>query len=110
MSAPESAALSEAKFEFDTQVRRLLDRLSGININRLPDIAAEVRDTCLALLAISARLGDPAPVPLPTLRPTALGDQVAVLAADLRAAALRVEDAGALAQATEILTALRRSV
>ena len=110
MSPPESAAISEATFEFDTHVRRILDRLNGISINRLPDIAAEVRQACLALLAISARLGDPAPVPLPTLRPTACGDQVAVLAADLRAAALSRGDHRALAEASDVLVHLRRAL
>lgn len=96
--------------QFDTEVQRVVDRLRGMPVNRLPNAAAAVRACCTELLAISARIGDPAPGPLPHLQPSALGDQVAVLAADLRAAARQRTDPHALDAGTNALSGLRRAL
>lgn len=96
--------------DFDTELRRVVDRLRSMPMSRLPGVEQTVRQACLELLDVSSSLGDPAPALLPSLRPTAAGDQVAVLGADVRDAALRRSDAAALAAATTILTGLRRAL
>jgi len=95
---------------FDTEVRRVVDRLRSMPLSRLPGAEQPARQACLALLDVSRSLGDPAPSALPVLRPTAAGDQLAVLAADVRAAALRRADPSALATATSILIGLRQAL
>jgi len=105
-----TAEVSTQVQRFDTEVQRVVDRLRGMPINRLPNAAEAVRACCTELLAISARIGDRAPVPLPHLQPGALGDQVAVLAADLRAAARQRADRHALDAGTNALSGLRRAL
>lgn len=96
--------------DFDTELRRVVDRLRSMPMPRLEGVQEPARQACLDLLEVSRSLGDPAPASLPTLRPTAVGEQVAVLGNDVRAAAMRSADADALASATAILTRLRRAL
>lgn len=98
---------------FDTEVHRVCDRLAHLPIARLDAVADTVRHACAGLLACTAELGDPAPIPLPGLRPDALADQVTVLCADLRTAAQRAATQttpAALETATALLFELRRSI
>jgi hypothetical protein len=101
--------LPSATADFDLELRRVVDRLRGMPMNRLPAVRDAVWEACNTLLEITARLGDPAPVELPDLRPTALGDQLAVIATDLRSAALHQHDVSALAEAADLLTQVRRA-
>ena len=95
---------------FDTELRRLVDRLRSMRVDALDAAAEAVHHASTELLRLSAALGDPAPIPLPHLRPTALGDQLAVIGSDLRAVAVRRGDSTALATATEVLIGLRRTL
>lgn len=95
---------------FDAELRRVVDRLRYLPAARVPDAIDPSERAGTELLAISARLGDPAPMALPKVRPTALGDQLAVLGADVRRAAAAADDAAALQEATTVLVRLRRSL
>ena len=90
--------LPSATADFDLELRRVVDRLRGMPMNRLPAVRDAVWESCNTLLEITARLGDPA-----------LGDQLAVIATDLRSAALHQHDVSALAEAADLLTQVRRA-
>lgn len=109
----DTAPFDTAPFDttsFDTELRRLVDRLRAMRVQALDAATEAVHQASSELLRLSAALGDPAPMPLPFLRPTALGDQLAVIGSDLRAVAVRRRDSTALATATEVLIDLRRTL
>lgn len=95
---------------FDAELRRLVDRLRAMRVEALIAAADTVREALGGLLRLSADLGDEAPSPLVHLRPTALGDQLAVIGSDLRTMAVRRNDCATLEAATEVLITLRRDI
>lgn len=100
----------EALEEFDRELGRVVDRLRSMPITRIGAAVEPSRTTALALLELSAALGDPAPGPLPRVEPIALGDQMAVLGHDLRHVALERDDGRPIAEATGVLVRLRRQL
>lgn len=102
--------LADPIWDFDAELRRLVDRLRAMSVQQLGKASAAVHRACAELLGLSAALGDAAPTPLPRLRPNALGDQLAVIGSDLRSAAIGAADDSALSSATHVLVELRRSL
>lgn len=108
--SPALSAPTDPLWDFDAELRRLVDRLRAMPVQQLGQASTAVHRACAELLRLSAALGDAAPTPLPHLRPNALGDQLAVIGSDLRSAAIGAADSGALASATQALVELRRSL
>ncbi|MDP2014003.1 MAG: hypothetical protein Q8L05_07240, partial [Actinomycetota bacterium] len=69
---------------YDTELRRVVDRLRSMPINRLEASQSIVEMLAKELLDCSRTLGSPAPATVPTLNTWAYGDVIMVLGTDLR--------------------------
>lgn len=86
--------------DFETELRRVVDRLRGMPLNRIGPAADAAFATCQHLLIIT---GDDRE--LPRLANHAAGDQLAVIAGECR-----TMNEAAVAEATAALVALRRAL
>ncbi len=93
--------------EFDAELNRVVTRLRSLPIDKLGDVQGTALALTEALLACSATLGDAAPVALPAIEPRTYADVIAVLAQDVRNAAI---DETHLVPATSALTDARRAL
>ena len=93
--------------EFEREVNRVVDRLRGMTIARLPASADLAYEASQELLSMTIACGSSVPGELPRIGDHAAGDQLAVIAHDFLA--LQPSD-DAVTAATELLTALRRSL
>ncbi len=89
--------------DFDIELRRVVDRLRSMPVRHLPAAASLAYGACGELLALAA-----VDRKLPRLADHAAGDQLAVIAADLRRE--QGPDAAVLAAGADILTRLRRAL
>jgi hypothetical protein len=96
---PYAAAMSDLT-DFETELRRVVDRLRAMPVRHLPTAAEHAYRTCEQLLVIMGETR-----PLPRLADHAAGDQLAVIASECRT----INEA-AVAEATAALVALRRAL
>ena len=95
--------MNSAAGEFERELNRIVDRLRGMTMTRLPASA----DLAQHLLSMTIAAGDNLPAEPPRLGDHAAGDQLAVIAHDFMALQPSDEE---VAAATELLTELRRSL
>ncbi|MDO8732333.1 MAG: hypothetical protein Q7L55_07150 [Actinomycetota bacterium] len=100
----ETASIADS---YDTELRRVVDRLRSMPISRLETAESIVTQLAKHLLDSSRALGSPAPATLPELSPWAYGDMIMVLGTDLRELAGQPE---ALADGLAALTAARQQL
>ena len=99
--------MNSAAGEFERELNRIVDRLRGMTMTRLPASADLAHATAQRLLSMTIAAGDNLPAEPPRLGDHAAGDQLAVIAHDFRALQPSDEE---VAAATELLTELRRSL
>ncbi|CAB4753064.1 MAG: hypothetical protein F2702_04740 [Actinobacteria bacterium] len=99
--------MNSAAGEFERELNRVVDRLRGMTMTRLPASADLAHATAQRLLSMTIAAGDSLPAELPRLGDHAAGDQLAVIAPDFMALQLSNDEVTA---ATELLTKLRRSL
>ena len=99
--------MNSAAGEFERELNRVVDRLRGMTIARLPASADLAYATAQRLLSMTIAAGDNLPAEPPRLGDHAAGDQLAVIAHDFMALQPSDEE---VAAATELLTELRRSL
>ena len=99
--------MNSAAGEFDRELNRVVDRLRGMTMTRLPASAHLAYATAQHLLSMTIAAGDNLPAEPPRLGDHAAGDQLAVSAHDFMALQPSDEE---VAAATELLTELRRSL
>lgn len=99
--------MNSAAGEFDRELNRVVDRLRGMTMTRLPASAHLAYATAQHLLSMTIAAGDNLPAEPPRLGDHAAGDQLAVIAHDFMALQPSDEE---VAAATELLTELRRSL
>ena len=93
--------------EFEAELNRVLTRLRSMSIEKLSSVDQVFKELSTALLQCSASLGDQAPVALPDIQPRAYVDVIAVLAQDLKNAAI---DETQLVAGTSALAVARRAL
>lgn len=93
--------------EFDAELNRVVTRLRSIPIDHLGRAQPIFEELASALLDCSATLGDSAPIELLGVTPRAYADVIAVLARDVRGAAIEETQ---LIPATLALTHARRAL
>ena len=99
--------MNSAAGEFERELHRVVDRLRGMTMTRLPASADLAHATAQRLLSMTIAAGDNLPAEPPRLGDHAAGDQLAVIAHDFMALQPSDEE---VAAATELLTELRRSL
>ena len=99
--------MNSAAGEFERELNRVVDRLRGMTMTRLPASADLAYATAQRLLSMTIAAGDNLPAEPPRLGDHAAGDQLAVIAHDFMALQPSDEE---VAAATELLTELRRSL
>ena len=99
--------MNSAAGEFERELNRIVDRLRGMTMTRLPASADLAHATAQRLLSMTIAAGDNLPAEPPRLGDHAAGDQLAVIAHDFMALQPSDEE---VAAATELLTELRRSL
>jgi hypothetical protein len=93
--------------EFARELGRVVDRLRGMPVSKLPAGAALAFGASQRLLSLAIAAGDRVPGDLPRIGDHGAGDQLAVIGRDF--ASLQPGEA-AYAEATELLVELRRSL
>ena len=99
--------MNEAAAEFERELNRVVDRLRGMTMARLPASAALAFAASQQLLSMAIAAGDSVPAELPRIGDHAAGDQLAVIAHDFMALQPSID---MVAAATDLLTELRRSL
>lgn len=99
--------MNETAAAFERELNRVVDRLRGMTMSRLPASAALAFAASQQLLSMAMAAGDSLPAELPRLGDHAAGDQLAVIAHDFMA--LQPSDDEVTA-ATDLLIELRRSL
>ena len=99
--------MNSAAGEFERELNRVVDRLRGMTMTRLPASADLAHATAQRLLSMTIAAGGSLPAELPRLGDHGAGDQLAVIAHDFLALQPSDEE---VAAATELLTELRRSL
>ncbi|MCX6414725.1 MAG: hypothetical protein NTU77_09025 [Actinobacteria bacterium] len=99
--------MNSAAGEFERELNRVVDRLRGMTMTRLPASADLAHATAQRLLSMTIAAGGSLPAELPRLGDHGAGDQLAVIAHDFMALQPSDEE---VAAATELLTELRRSL
>jgi len=92
---------------YDTELRRVVDRLRSLPIARLQSAQGQVEQLAAQLLECSRAMGSPAPATVPELGAWAYGDMIMVLGTDLRELA-EIDDA--LAPGLAALTSARQQL
>ena len=99
--------MNSAAGEFERELNRIVDRLRGMTMTRLPASADLAHATAQRLLSMTIAAGGSLPAELPRLGDHAAGDQLAVIAHYFMALKPSNDEVTA---ATELLTELRRSL
>ena len=102
---------SDDEYEIERELRRVVDRLTSMPLDRAATASVDCHQTAEILLAQTRLLTDdiPADARIPELGPSGLGAMIAVLGRDyLRAA--RAADVTDLTPALDALVALRRAL
>ena len=102
---------SDSVHEIELELRRVVDRLNSMPLDRAATATADCQRTAEILLAQTRLLTDdiPADAQIPTLGPSGLGALIAVLGRDYLNAA-RTADAKDLTPVLDALVALRRAL
>jgi hypothetical protein len=97
--------------DIETELRRIVDRLTSIPLSRAESVAAPCRELGEFLVAQTRTLIDDIPVDatVPALGPQGLGAMIAVLGRDYLEAAKTADDPD-IQPVLERLTAMRRSL
>lgn len=103
-SSVESTSIAQS---YETELRRVVDRLRSMPIARLQASQSIVEQLAMQMLESSRALGSPAPATIPALNGWAYGDLIKVLGSDLQADATTDAD---LLPALNALTAARQQL